>query len=143
MRIRYSEFHPDPSLRNTLVDLKPHIAEQVIGSGLAKSEPYKTYQERFRAESVEASKLPPAQAAWGISDSFSKSVPFGLLVTKSLLGTSTVYEYCPDDAPQRIKDQYAYKVAQVVAANGDAGALEKAKRDAGEYNEKAKSFRRF
>lgn len=50
MKIRYSEFHPDPSLRGTINDSLPrHRALAAIDSGLAVEIPYASAQERLAA----------------------------------------------------------------------------------------------
>jgi len=50
MQIKYSEYHPDPNLRNVVRSIDNASGRAAIGSGLAVEVPYKTYQARLSAE---------------------------------------------------------------------------------------------
>jgi hypothetical protein len=65
MKIRYSEFHPDPSLRNVINDTLPrHRALAAIDSGLATEIPYASAQERLRSETPWAFESVTATVQW-------------------------------------------------------------------------------
>jgi hypothetical protein len=50
MQIKYTEFAPNPALRNTITHLPPHIAQNLIAQGVAIGIPYKHYSEFLSAE---------------------------------------------------------------------------------------------
>jgi hypothetical protein len=110
MRIKYSQFHPDPSLRGTAVDLKPHIADQVIGSGLAVAFPYANYRERLAAETaaVVAAAPPPQPVQWGIREALCGDAYSPRFVITKTTATETLhYSTLPSDAPPNIKQRWA------------------------------------
>lgn len=55
MKIQYTEFAPNPALRNTITHLPPHIAQNLIAQGVAVHVPYKNYVERLSEEFREGS----------------------------------------------------------------------------------------
>jgi hypothetical protein len=72
MKIRYSEFHPDPSLRGKINDSLPRSrAQAAVDSGLAVEIPYTSYRERLASE--EASRQaslpapPPVKVSWEVT----------------------------------------------------------------------------
>jgi hypothetical protein len=68
MKIRYSEFHPDPSLRNVINDTLPrHRALAAIDSGLAIEIPYASAQERLRSETPWAFESVTATVQWSVT----------------------------------------------------------------------------
>jgi hypothetical protein len=109
MRIKYSQHHPDPSLRGTAADLKPHIAEQVIGSGLAVAFPYANYRERLAAETaiVVAAAPPQAPVQWGIREALSND-PYSprFVITKTSPTETLHFSTLPQDAPPGIKQRW-------------------------------------
>jgi len=68
MKIRYSDFHPDPSLRGTINDKLPrHRALAAIDSGLATEIPYASAQERLRSETPWAFESVDATVRWSVA----------------------------------------------------------------------------
>lgn len=68
MKIRYSDFHPDPSLRGKINDSLPrHRALAAIDSGLAVEIPYKDFRERLRSENPQAFEPVVATVQWSVA----------------------------------------------------------------------------
>jgi hypothetical protein len=55
LRVKYTEFVPNPALRNTVTHLPPHIAQNLIAQGVAVHVPYKNYVEFLSEEHREGS----------------------------------------------------------------------------------------
>lgn len=84
MRIKYSDFHPDPALRGVINDKLPrHRAQAAVDSGLAVEIPYASYRERIAAES--AAQAVPQTDSWGRHFLQSiKHLIFGPVTTRTL-----------------------------------------------------------
>lgn len=116
-----------------------HRERSVIAQYLDRKEcievKYRNAAEAQMAQAKAAAK--PVEVLWNLRESYSLTPPANLIITKTCNGETTNYSTPPADAPQRIRDAFNYKAAQLLTANGDAAALEKAKREqyAADHNE--------
>ena len=106
MRIKYNEFAPNPTLRNTIAHFPAHIAQNLIAQGIAVAVPYKNYGERLSEEFAQGSDPSNVNAfapvaEWGVREAansrFSKAV-----IIKRFRGEITYFEQPPSDAPPDI-----------------------------------------
>ena len=110
MRIQYSQFHPDPSLRGTINDKLPrHRALAAIDSGLATEIPYKDYRERLATEGQGMQTPDPnfiIGSQWGVQSAIQGYAWSKVLVIKKVGSETFFYATPPPDAPLPIVQQY-------------------------------------
>jgi hypothetical protein len=147
MRIQYSQFHPDPTLRGTINDKLPRsIAQGVVASGLATEIPYKNYFERLAAEgqSQTAGAVVNVQVVgteWGFSDA--KHSQFKIPVVVKRFGSETIwYSTPPSDCPASILKQFLDAQSREVtpAEREQLRVKECAERDARQAQEQAEKL---
>ena len=119
MRIKYTEFVPNPALRNTITHLPQHRAQALIDSGAAVELPYKNYVERLHDEQAQRaaeSKNAPA-TGWSIRESTGNDLRVRFVVVEtSPLGEITFYDAPPSHAPRSAKQKFADALATDAAA---------------------------
>jgi hypothetical protein len=110
MRIQYSQFHPDPTLRGTINDKLPRSrAQAAVDSGLATEIPYKNYFERLAAEgqsqtSGACQNVNVIGTEWGFDVSLSQfHVP---VIVKRSGSEVTFYDGPVADTPKSISRQF-------------------------------------
>jgi hypothetical protein len=82
MKVKYTEYAPDPKLRNTITHLPPHVAQNLIAQGVCVHVPYKNFVEFMSAEHREGNdpnNVNPPQAKgveWSCTRLFDRPVIF-------------------------------------------------------------------
>jgi hypothetical protein len=100
MKVRYTEFCPDPKLRNTETHLQNHVAAVLIAQGVAVAVPFKTFADFL------SSKNPPAVAVpveWGVKEAGAYTPA---TVIKRTANGVTHYRTPPPDCPASIVAQW-------------------------------------
>jgi hypothetical protein len=125
VKIRYTEFVPNPALRNTETNLPAHVAQVLIAQGSAVAVPFKTYADFL------SSKNPPAVAVpveWGIKEAGAYSP---VCVIKRTANGETFYKTPPPDCPASIVDQWRSLAdgSEVPLSPAEAKVLEDAYRN--------------
>ena len=142
MRITYTAASPKAGITEHIDNV---IGRVLVASGLATEYKYRDFRERLASEFATASGAgnvdPNAKGVeWGIKESDGSAYSVNVIVKKHGAET-TYYSAPPDDAPESIKRRFAELAA--IDPNASALALDKAKRDAAEYNERSKTFKRW
>jgi len=113
MFIRYNQYAPNPALRGTIADPKPHIAEQLVANGIAEYYKFPTLKEHLDAvEKLRVATLPPQADQWAINPSRSDD-PSALrfIVMHTSVNGITYYDAPPATAPAHVKQRFADLVA--------------------------------
>ena len=142
MRITYTAASPKAGITEHIDNVAGRI---LVASGLATEYKYKDFRERLAAEFSSASGAGNVSASvvgveWGIRESDGSAYSQNVVV-KRVGAETTFLSAPPDDAPESIKRRFAELAS--VNPNAAAEALDKAKRDAAEYNERSKTFKRW
>lgn len=133
--------------RTGQIDHAPNTQEMQLlaKAGLIEIIPWTSYRERLASEHASASGAGCVNASvvgveWGIRESDGSAYSQNVVIKKSGSNT-TFFSAPPDDAPPSIKQRFAELAA--IDPNANAIAVEKAKHDAAEYNERSKTFKRY
>lgn len=116
MFIKYNQYAPNPELRGTIADPKPHIAERLVAQGIAEFYRYPTLKEhleaieRFRAAATPA---PKPTVSWAINPSHSNdpNAPRFIVAESGPNGT-LFYNAPPKHAPAHVKQRFDRMIAQ-------------------------------
>lgn len=137
MRITYTAASPKAGITEHIDNVTGRV---LVASGMATEYKYKDFRERLAAEFSSASGAGCVNASvvgveWGIKEGSVNAVI-------KRVGAETIYYSCPpDDAPESIKKRFTELAA--IDPNANAIAVDQAKRDAAEYNERSKTFKRW
>ena len=139
MRITYTEFVPDPKLRGTTTNLPAHIAQVLIASGQAVDVLFKGYQDRLSSETPQVAVPPTVE--WGVQPAATSSFQQDVVIKKDAFGALTYFAEPPADAPASIKKQW--EDLKGIDVNASARALEEARHNQSDYDERSKNFKRW
>jgi len=142
VRITYTAASPKAGITEHVDNVTGRV---LVASGLATEYIYKDFRERLAAEFASASGAGNVSATvvgveWGIKEGDGSAYSQNVVV-KRVGAETTYYAAPPHDAPESIKKRFAELSA--IDPNANAIAVEKAKRDAAEYNERSKTFKRW
>lgn len=115
MFVKYNSYAPNPSLRGTIADPKPHIAEALVAQGIADYYRYPTLREHMEAveksrAARESATAPKPAVQWAMKKSERRDVLQYVVSRTDVCGT-THYDAPPKDAPQWLKDKFKAMVA--------------------------------
>lgn len=102
MKIQYTQFAPNPSLRGTITNLPAHVAQVLIAQGVAVHVPYKDFRERLAAEFSPLAKPPVVE--WGVQEP--KGNYSRVAVVKRVGSETMFFAAPPPDCPPAIVAQY-------------------------------------
>jgi len=134
MKIQYTEFVADPSLRNTITNLPAHIAQVLIAQGSAKAVPMPRWGtpewlEERKAQSAAAvpnAEDTPAPFVSGVCWEIGKSY-YGKPVIQRRSGSEigqAAFGEIPDGCPADVRKQYD-KIVREYNARLEAAAQER------------------
>jgi len=99
--------------------LPPLVAQTLIAAGLADAVKYKSYVERLNDEQAAMTKTPPV-VSWGtLQVTPTASTPYGVVVTKEVLGEKTIYDSPPKDCPPVIAARFRKEASVYAQARQD------------------------
>lgn len=109
MKIRYTDYAPNPTLRGTETHLPAHRAQPLIDSGIAVEVKYTSYVERLTAEPGGMLTPDPdfvVGAQYSVHERMFGSVLIGHAYVTRRSGTETVFfdklEAIPSDCPKNV-----------------------------------------
>lgn len=108
MKIQFTQFAPDPSLRGTTKTLPAHRAQPLIDSGVAVQVPWKDFRERLAAEATSQTagsfQNVSVDEEWGIDTSLTQ---FRQVVIIRKRGSETIiYDSPTKNTPPSIVKQF-------------------------------------
>ncbi|HWY20026.1 MAG TPA: hypothetical protein VNX26_02335 [Candidatus Acidoferrum sp.] len=152
MKITYTQFVPDPALRGTTTNLPAHIAQVLIASGQASAVPMpvRGTKEWLKARLEQSAQAGPPDAhdvvppfVVGVQWE-AKQLPTGLVVILRKSGGEVTrfddLKECPA-CPKSVRKQF--EELKAINVGADAQALDAAKRQQTEYDEKVRHAKRW
>jgi hypothetical protein len=150
MKITYTEYVADPTLRGKTAHLPAHIAQVLIAQGTAKEVPLPPRGSRGWLEAIQeldAMRTGPSQydtvppsvtgTEWSV-----KTMESGQTLVVKKSGSQTFwYDAPPADCPANVREQYIQLASINPGAN--AAALEAAKRAQRDYEAKVQYAKRW
>jgi hypothetical protein len=116
MKIQYTEFVADPSLRNTITNLPAHVAQVLIAQGSAKAVPLPPYgakgwlehRKEISAQVTAPSScdIVPPTTGVGVEWSVEKMSTGKIVIVKRFQGELTWFSKPPRECPPSIVQQF-------------------------------------
>lgn len=105
MKIQYTQFAPDPSLRGTIKNLPAHVAQVLIAQNVAVHVPYTSVKDRIESEASLLPKPKPIGVEWGIMEGNLSEYSRPAIIRRDANGTTYFASPTPD-TPPAIAEQF-------------------------------------